>query len=303
MFRIGTADYLQTLRVTLVEGRLLDARDGADAPRAIVVNETLARRFMPGQSALGRQIRFDPTEPSFTVVGVVKDVLERGYQQESKPGVYVTQAQGPRFFPTVNLIVRVDSDPLGYAPAVQRIIRAVDPDQPIRLIRPMTEVIALTVGDRRQQTTLLVVFGALALVIASLGLYGLLAQTVSARGREIGIRMALGATWRSVMQMVMSRGIVLTGAGVGIGAVLAWSVTRAMETLLYGVGATDPLTFALVAGLLAGVSAVACAIPAVRAARVDGTCSDRDGGRSQVLIRRRSDRSDTRRAREDWTAG
>ena len=110
-----------------------------------------------------------------------------------------------------------------------RIIRAVDPDQPIRLIRSMTDVIGLTVGDRRQQTTLLVVFGALALVIASLGLYGLLAQTVSARGREIGIRMALGATWRNVMRMVMSRGMVLTGAGVGIGAVLAWSVTRAME--------------------------------------------------------------------------
>ena len=269
LFRIGTADYLQTLRVTLVEGRLLDARDGAGAPRAVVVNETLVRRFMPGQSALGRQIRFDPTEPVFTVVGVVKDVLERGYQQGAKPGVYVTQAQGPRFFPTVNLMVRVDSDPLGYAPAIQRIVRAVDPDQPIRLTRTMTEVIALTVGDRRQQTTLLVVFGALAIVIASLGLYGLLAQTVSARGREIGIRMALGATWRSVMRMVMSRGIALTGAGVGIGAVLAWSVTRAMETLLYGVGAADPLTFALVAGLLAAVSAVACAIPAVRAARVD----------------------------------
>jgi predicted permease len=269
LFRIGTADYLQTLRVMLIEGRLLDARDGAGAPRAIVVNETLARQFMPGQSALGRQIRFDPKEPSFTVVGVVKDVLERGYDRDAKPGVYVTAAQGPRFFPTVNLMVRVDSDPLGYAPAVQRIIRAVDPDQPIRLIRSMTEVISLTVGDRRQQTTLLVVFGVLALVIASLGLYGLLAQTVSARGREIGIRMALGATWRNVIRMVMSRGIALTGAGVGIGAVLAWSVTRAMETLLYGVGATDPLTFAMVVGLLAAVSAVACAIPAVRAARVD----------------------------------
>ena len=269
LFRIGTADYLQTLRVTPVEGRLLDARDGAGAPPAVVVNETLARRFMPGQSPLGRRIRFAPNEPLFTVVGVVRDVVERGYQQESKPGVYVAQAQGPRFFPTVNLIVRVDSDPLGYAAAVQRIVRSVDPDQPIRLIRSMTEVIALTVGDRRQQTTLLVVFGALALVIASLGLYGLLAQTVSARGREIGIRMALGATWRNVMRMVMSRGIALTAAGVGIGAVLAWSVTRAMETLLYGVGAADPLTFALVAGLLAAVSAVACAIPAVRAARVD----------------------------------
>jgi putative ABC transport system permease protein len=205
----------------------------------------------------------------FTVVGVVKDVLERGYGMESKQAIYVTAAQGPRYFPAVNLVVRVDKDPLGYGPAVQRVIRAVDPDQPIRLIRSMTEVIALTVGDRRQQTTMLVVFGALALVIASLGLYGLLAQAVSARGREIGIRMALGATWRNVMRMVMSRGIALTGAGVGIGALLAWSVTRAMETLLYGVGAADPLTFALVAGLLAVVSTVACAVPAVRAARVD----------------------------------
>jgi predicted permease len=269
LFRIGTADYLQTLRVTLLEGRLLDGRDAAIAPRAIVVNETFVRRYMPGQSALGRQVRFDPNEPLFTIVGVVKDVLERGFQMGAKPGVYVTAAQGPRFFPTVNLMVRVDNDPLGFAPAVQRIVRAVDPEQPIRLIRPMTEVIALTVGDRRQQTTLLVAFGALALLIAALGLYGLLAQTVSARGREFGIRMALGATWRNVMRMVMSRGIMLTGAGVGIGAVLAWSVTRAMDTLLYGVGAADPLTFALVAGLLAAVSAVACAIPAVRAARVD----------------------------------
>jgi len=199
----------------------------------------------------------------------LRDVLERGYEQDPKPGVYVSQLQGPRFSPTVNLIVRVDGDPLSHAPAVQRIVREVDPDQPIRLVRTMTDVIGLTVGDRRQQTTLLVVFGVLALVMASLGLYGLLAQTVSARGREIGIRMALGATWRSVMGMVMSRGIVLTGAGVGIGAVTAWSVTRAMDSLLYGVGASDPLTFALVVGLLAVVSAVACAFPAVRAARID----------------------------------
>ncbi|HZL96373.1 MAG TPA: FtsX-like permease family protein [Vicinamibacterales bacterium] len=199
----------------------------------------------------------------------MKDVLERGYGLDSKQAVYVTAAQGPRYFPAVNLMVRVDSDPLGHAQAVQRIIRTVDPDQPIRLVRSMNDIIGLTVGDRRQQTTLLVMFGTLALVIAALGLYGLLAQTVSARSREIGIRMALGATWRSVMRMVMSRGILLTGAGVGIGAVLAWSLTRAMESLLYGVGASDPLTFALVAGLLAAVSALACAIPAVRAARVD----------------------------------
>ncbi|HEV8392884.1 MAG TPA: ABC transporter permease [Vicinamibacterales bacterium] len=269
LYRVGTSDYLHTLRVRPVEGRLLDARDGADAPRAVVVNETLVRRFMPGQSALRRRIRFDPAEPWFSVVGVVKDVLERGYQLESKPAVYLAQAQAPRFFPTINLIVRVDGDPLGHAPSVERIVRGVDPDQPVRLIRSMREVIGLTVADRRQQTTLLVVFGALALAIAVLGLYGLLAQTVSARAREIGIRIALGATWRTVVRMVLSRGVGLTGAGLGLGAVLAWSVTRPLNALLYGVGAADPLTFALVAGLLAAVSAVACAVPAVRAARVD----------------------------------
>lgn len=269
LIRIGTFDYLQTLRVTLVEGRLLDARDGADAPRAVVVNETLVHRYMPGQSALGRQVWFESTKRLFTIVGVVKDVLERGYGLDAKQAIYVTAAQGPRYFPAVNLMVRVDGDPLGHAQAVQRIIRAVDPDQPIRLVRSMTDVIALTVGDRRQQTTLLAVFGVLALVIASLGLYGLLAQTVAARAREIGIRMALGATWRNVMHMVMSRGMALTSAGVSIGAMLAWLVTRGMETLLYGVSAADPLTFVLVVALLAAVSAVACAIPAARAARVD----------------------------------
>jgi predicted permease len=269
LFRVGTADYLQTLGVTLVEGRLLDARDGADAPLAIVVNETLVRRYMDGQPALGRRILFSLTDPPFTVVGVVRDVLERGYQQDAKPGVYVTQRQGPRFFPTINMVVRVGGDPLSHAPAVQQVIREVDPDQPIRQVRTMTDIIGLSVGDRRQQTTLLVGFGGLALVIASLGLYGLLAHTVSARRREIGIRIALGATWRTVMQMVMSRGMVLTSAGMGIGAVLAWSVTRAMDALLYEVEPTDPLTFAVVVGVLAGVSGVACAIPAMRAARVD----------------------------------
>src|SRR5262249_15358448 len=135
---------LQTLRVTLVEGRLLEARDGAGAPRAVVVNETLVRKFMPGQSALGRQVWFDQTRQPFTIVGVVKDVLERGYGMDSKQAIYVTAAQGPRYFPTVNLMVRVDSDPLGYAPAIQRIIRGVDPEQPTRLIRSMADVIALT---------------------------------------------------------------------------------------------------------------------------------------------------------------
>jgi putative ABC transport system permease protein len=270
LFRAGTGDYLRTLGVTPIEGRLIDDRDGVDAPLAVVVNETLVQRFLADGPALGRRIRFGgPDDPYYTVVGVVKNVLERGYEQEEKPGVYVSSAQAGVFNAGGNIVVRVTGDPLAHAPAVQRIIQQVDPDQPTRLVRSMSEIINLSVGDRRQHTALLVMFGGLAMLIAALGLYGLLAQAVSARSREIGIRMALGATWRSVIAMVMSRGMALTGIGLSAGAVIAWSVTRAMSTLLYGVEAGDPLTFAAVVALLGLVSIAACAIPAIRASRVD----------------------------------
>jgi putative ABC transport system permease protein len=182
--------------------------------------------------------------------------------------VYVSSAQVGAS--PANLVVRVaDDDPLAQAAAVQRVIRSVDPDQPVRLIRSMSDVVALTVVDRQQHTTLLVAFGALAMLIASIGLYGLLAQSVSARSREIGLRIALGATANSVVTMVMSRGIVLSTIGVAVGVFVAWMLTRAMQTLLFGVNASDPLTFAIVLGLLASVAVIACAIPAIRAARVD----------------------------------
>src|SRR5688572_18685847 len=269
LFRVGTGDYLQTLGVNLIEGRLIDDRDGANAPLAMVVNETLVQRFLSDGPALGRRIKFGgPNDPYYTVVGVVKNVLERGYEQEDKPGVYVSSAQAGGA--GGNIVVRVaNGNPLGYAPAVQRVIRQIDPDQPTRLVRSMTEIIDLSVGDRRQHTSLLVMFGGLAMLIAALGLYGLLAQTVSARGREIGIRMALGATWKSVIAMVMSRGMALTAIGLAAGGAIAWSVTRAMSALLYGVDASDPFTFAAVLSLLGVVSVAACAIPAIRASRVD----------------------------------
>jgi len=163
----------------------------------------------------------------------------------------------------------VSGDPLASAAAVQRVIQNVDRDQPVRLIRSMSDVVALTVVDRQQHTMLLVAFGALAMLIASIGLYGLLAQSVSARRREIGLRIALGATGRSVVTMVMSRGIVLTGTGVLVGVLVAWMVMRAMQTLLFGVNPGDPLTFGVVLGILGTVAVIACAIPAIRAARVD----------------------------------
>jgi len=267
LFRVGTSDYLHTLGVVATAGRLLDERDVADAPRAVVINETLAKRYLPNQDAVGHRLRFDPQEQWFTIVGVVRDVLERGYEQEDKPAAYVSsdQTEGA----PSNLVVRVVGDPLASAPAIQHIIQTVDPDQPVRLVRSMSDIIGLAVSDRRQHTTLLVAFGGLALLIASLGIYGLLAQSVAARSREIGLRMALGATWRNVVAMVVARGLALALLGVVIGAVIARLVTRAMQTLLYEVSAGDTPTYIAVLALFATVAIAACAVPSLRAARVD----------------------------------
>jgi predicted permease len=266
LFRVGTSDYLRTLGATPAAGRVLDERDGAGALRSVVINETMAKRYLPNQNAVGHRLRFDPEEPWYTIVGVVKDVLERGYEQEDKPAAYVPIAADAS---ASNLVVRVAGDPLDSAVAVQRIIQSIDPDQPVRLVRSMEDIVGLAVAQRRQHTTLLVAFGALALLIASLGVYGLLAQSVAARSREIGLRMALGATWHTVVAMVMGRGLALAALGVVLGAALARLVMRAMQALLSQVSAGDATTYGLVLALLAVVVVAACAVPSLRAASVD----------------------------------
>ena len=281
LYRVGTNDYLQTLGVRLVDGRLIDERDVDGAPLVVVINETMARQYWPNEPAVGRRIGFGPPEwPWITVVGVVKDVHERGFELAMKPGVYVPASQSQAFQGRAggpdNLIVRVSGDPARYARQVAHIVADVDPTQPVAAIRTMDEIIDLNVADRQQQMVLLMAFGGLALLLVSLGLYGVLAQAVAARSREIGLRMALGATPRSVMTTVIARGVALTSVGVALGAASAWGVTRTMSSLLYGVGAADLTTFAGVAGLLGVVAVGACAFPAARAARVDPMVALRD---------------------------
>jgi putative ABC transport system permease protein len=271
LLRVGTNDYLKLLGVRLLEGRLADDRDAGNAPPVIVVNETLAKRWWPNESALGHRIAMGGRNAVWrSVIGVVKDVRERGYELDLKAGVYIPYVQfTDTWAQPESLIVRTKGDPTALTGAIRHIISGVDPQQPIMAIRTMEETLDRTVEDRSQQMALLGAFAALAITLASIGIYGVLSYAVTQRRREIGVRMALGATSRSVVAMVAGRGLLLTAAGLAIGLAGASLGTRAMKTMLYGVDAIDFSTFGAVSLLLCAVAALACWIPALRASRVD----------------------------------
>jgi predicted permease len=269
--RAGTPDYLKTLGAQLIEGRLLDERDDANAPLTAVINATMARRYLPGATAIGHRIRFAqrPGALAFTIVGVVKDLRERGYAPAMKPGVYLSVAQLGEAESTDNLIVRGHGDATSLAAPIRRIVAAIDPEQPISAIQPLADYLDLDIADRQQHMMLLTSFAGLALFLASIGLYGVLSYLVAQRTREIGVRIALGASRGSVVRSVIRRGAALTGLGLAIGLSVAWAGTRAMQGLLYGVSAGDPATFVSVVALLGTIALLACWLPARRAASVD----------------------------------
>jgi predicted permease len=271
MFRSDTTDYLSTLGVNLIAGRLIDDRDGAGTNRVVVINETMARQYFPGESSLGRRVQFSQSSnPFHTVVGVVRDVRERGYELALKPGVYLSIAQAPEIWAVPEfLVVRVSGRPETLAESIRHVIAGVDPAQPISAVRTMDDIMDLEVADRHQQMVLLGAFAALAIVVASIGLYGLLAFGVAQRSREIGLRIALGATSRAVVTMMAARGLALSGIGLVIGVAGGWAATRAMSAVLYGVRPDDAPTYLVVVLVLGFISAVACIVPAARASRVD----------------------------------
>jgi predicted permease len=280
LYRVGTNDYLQTLDVQVVSGRLRDARDGKDAPASLVVNETLARRHWPDESALGHRVTFARLGDEgawYTIVGVVRDVRERGFEREMKPGVYLPFAQALDTWALPEmLVVRTRTDPLALTAAIRRIVASADPEQPVANVRTLDEIVDLDVADRTEQLTLLASFAGLALLLASLGLYGLLAYAVTERRREIGLRMAIGARARNVVLSVVARGLVLTIAGVAIGLVLSAGAATAIGSLLYGVQAIDPLTLAGAAVLFGRSRWWRPPCRLLRAARVDPTTALRE---------------------------
>jgi putative ABC transport system permease protein len=271
LYRAGSWNYLQTLGVKLREGRLFDGTETATSPLVLIVNETFARHFWPHESAIGHRVSTEFPNPKWrTIIGVVADVQERGYDLWMKPGIYFPTSQEPYGASDSNfLVVRTSGDPLAITGVVRRIVASIDPDVPVSNVQTMDELINSKVSDRQQEMTLLSAFAGLALLLASIGLYGVLAYTVTQRSREIGLRMALGASSSSVTGLVVRQGLTLTGIGLALGLAGSWASTRALKTALFGVSATDPKTFATVAGLLTLVALAACLIPARRATRLD----------------------------------
>jgi predicted permease len=267
LYRSGTPAYLRMLRPQLLEGRIFDEQDRRDTQPVVVINETMARQFFAPGTALGRRIKISRDGVFRSVIGVVRDLRERGYETPLKFGVYVPASQMPRTGLN-DLMVRTKSDPLLLSKAIQDAIHSVDKDQPIRRIRTMDAILDTSINNRRQQTLLLAAFAALALLLAIIGIYGVLAYNVSQRTKEIGLRMALGASRSSILGWVLGSGLRLVAIGLGIGLV-AIGLSRVLQTMLVGIDASDPQVYFLVALGLLGVAAIASYIPASRASRTD----------------------------------
>ncbi|MDQ3013130.1 MAG: FtsX-like permease family protein, partial [Acidobacteriota bacterium] len=240
----------------------------------VIVNETLARQHWPGENALGKRIKLGQarsTDPWTTIVGVVADVRQMGLDVPVKAEMYFPYRQITTrvFFRPRDLVIRATGNPMDLVAAVRREIRAVEPDQPISNIATMADQLGEETQQRRMGMILLASFAALALLLATLGIYGVLSYFVAQHTPEIGVRMALGAQSRDVFGLVLKKGMSMTLLGVGIGMAATLALTRLMSSLLFGVSATDPLTFALIALLLTLVALLACYLPARRATKVD----------------------------------
>ena len=272
-FRQVSPGYMETIGIKLREGRYLTDRDDSQAQPVAIINATMARQFWQGENALGRRFKNDGDESQrwFTVVGIVGDVKEMGLEAPAKPEMFFPYQQmgGTLWNIPRDLIVRTTGDPLSITPALRQAIWSVDSSQPISNIRTMDEILAEEVAQRRVGMTMLVAFATLALLLASLGIYGVISYSVTQRTQEIGIRMALGASRGDVLRLVMTDGLRLAETGVAIGLGAAFAMTRLMAGLLYGVSASDPRTLALVTVLLTAVALLACYVPARRATKVD----------------------------------
>jgi putative ABC transport system permease protein len=265
-----TPDYFAAMRIPLRRGRLLDARDRAGAPRAAVVNESFARRKFPGRDAVGERLRFGADDGQwYTIVGVVGDVKQSSLLTERADAVYTTPEQWTFADNPMSFVIRTRDRAAMLTPEIRRAIWAVDKDQPIMRVAMMERLVADSAAERRFALILFQAFSVVALLLAALGIYGVLATSVIERTREIGVRSALGATRTAILALVLRQGLSLTALGAAIGLAGGLFASRGLATLLFNTSRFDPLTYSGVLALLVSVAVLACWIPAWRAARVD----------------------------------
>ena len=268
--RLVTPGFLETLGVRLVKGRTIAATDRADGQKVVVVDEESVRRFWPGTDPIGKRITFsDEPKPEdwITVVGVVEHTAHEGLDAEHRVQLYFPYAVMPGA--SMSVAIRTAGDPTSFVNAARAAIQSVDRDQPIADVRTMEQMMGETVGQRRLSMWLLTAFAGLAVLLASLGIYGVMSFDVTRRSQEIGVRMALGAARSAVLGLVLRQGLVLAAAGIALGLAGAVALTRVIQAQLFGVGRTDPATFAAVAVALAAVATAAILVPALRATRVN----------------------------------
>jgi putative ABC transport system permease protein len=263
--------YFRVLGIPLLRGRLFDARDTTDSPHVALVSESLAREKWPGQEPLGRQIEFGNMDGDLrllSVVGVVGDVRENTLEQPPAPTIYVNCRQRPQATSAFTVVIRTGMDPAAITSTVRQIVRDVAPNVPPKFAT-LSQVVSGSVRGRRFNVILLGVFAGTALLLAVAGMYGVMAYSVTRRTNEIGVRMALGASRRTILGLVLGQGLLTAGIGVAVGVVASLALTRIVASLLFGLTPADPVTFAAAAVVLMSVALLACYVPARRATNVD----------------------------------
>jgi putative ABC transport system permease protein len=266
--RFVTPDYFRALEIPLIRGRVFTDSDGPQSPHVLLINERMARRFFPNEDPIGKTVVLGINHFSGQIVGIVSDVKHVGLDAEVNEEVYAAYAQAP-FWTDMNLIVKTAGDPMSVAGPIRNELTTIDRHVPIGKIRTMEAVVAESVAQPLFRTLLLSLFGIVALLLASVGIYGVMSYAVTQRTQEIGIRMALGAQISDVRRLIIGHGITLALIGVASGVAGAFVLTRLIATLLFGVTPTDLKTFAGVSIALVAAALIACYVPARRATKVD----------------------------------